>query len=510
MTDTLYFLGRFHVLLLHLPIGILLLAVVLEVASRRERFRHLAAALDAVWVLGALAAIGTAVLGYLHASEGGFDSAAINAHRIAGTSLAIVATLVAVARARFASFYAIGWPVASIAIVALVFVTGHFGGNLTHGDTYLAEYAPGFLRSLMGVSEEQVPRPAPKNLAAADIYLDVVAPAFRQRCHSCHNDSKKKGGLSLASYAALMKGGEKGPVIAAGQPDKSDLVRRISLAHGDADFMPQDGKTPLSREQTAAIRWWVAAGAPHKGTVLALGAPKDVQLNIEVALRLRAPTLASAEAGGGTGGGRARGGDARDRSGEEGRSADSSADVANGLPDLAANVPPADVAALDDLERKGFAVRAIAVGSPLLQVDYTANRPLTDEGIAALGKIAQQIRILNLREAGLTDAQLKPFARFENLAQLRLELNPVTDAGLAALSGLGKLEYLNLYGTHITNASLKPLGALPRLRELFVWETAVTPAAVEEFRRAHAQVRVTQGFDPKSFPEGPKVIPVVN
>jgi len=38
----------------------------------------------------------------------------------------------------------------------------------------------------------------------------------------------------------------------------------------------------------------------------------------------------------------------------------------------------------------------------------------------------------------------------------------------------------------------------------------MTPAAVEEFRRVHAQVRVTQGFDPKTFPEGPKVIPVVN
>ena len=53
MTEFLYFLGRFHVLLLHLPIGILLLAVVLEAASRLERFRHLAPALGAVWLLGA-------------------------------------------------------------------------------------------------------------------------------------------------------------------------------------------------------------------------------------------------------------------------------------------------------------------------------------------------------------------------------------------------------------------------------------------------------------------------
>jgi hypothetical protein len=307
-----------------------------------------------------------------------------------------------------------------------------------------------------------------------------------------------------------MKGGEKGAVIAAGQPDKSDLVRRISLPHGDADFMPQDGKTPLSPAQTAAIRWWVAAGAPRKGIVLALSAPKEVQTNIEVALGLRAPTLASA--GAGAGAGSAAGVGDVDGAGHarEGGGADGSTDLANNPSDLGAHIPPADVATLDDLERKGFAVRAIAADNPLLQVDYTASHSLTDEDVAALTNIAPQLRILNLREAGLTDAQLKRFARFENLTQLRLELNPITDSGLAALSELGKLEYLNLYGTRITNASLKPLGALPRLRELFVWETAVTPAAIEAFRHAHAQVRVTQGFDPKSFPEGPKVIPVVN
>src|SRR5262245_31755273 len=388
MTDTLYFLGRFHVLLLHLPIGILLLAVVLEIASRRERFRHLASALDAVWMLGAVSAIATAVLGYLHASEGGFDNAAISAHRIAGTSLAVVATLVAVVRTKFASLYSVGWPVASVVIVALLFATGHFGGNLTHGDTYLAEYAPGFLRGLMGVSEEQVPRAAPANLASADVYLDVVAPAFRQRCSSCHNDSKKKGGLSVASYAALMKGGEKGPVIVAGQPDKSDLVRRISLPHQDGDFMPRDGKTPLSPEQTAAVRWWVAAGAPRKGTVLALTPPKDVQASIEVALGLRAPAFASTGAGSEEGG--------PGRGGLPASDGSRGADAAHGAPDradsadLGANVPPADVAALDDLESKGFAVRAIAVGSPLLQADYSANHHLSDDDIAALGKISQQ------------------------------------------------------------------------------------------------------------------------
>lgn len=492
MAEFLYFLGRFHVLLLHLPIGILLLAVVLEALSRGERFRGLASSLNVVWALGAATAIATVVLGYLHASEGGFDSAAVNAHRLTGTSLAVVAVIIALVRARFAGVYARVWAVGAVAIVALLFATGHFGGNLTHGDTYLTQYAPAPLHDLMGVPEEQVARAAPKDLASADLYLDVVAPAFRQRCSSCHNESKRKGGLSLATYAALMKGGEHGVVILAGQPDKSDLVRRISLSHDSSDFMPRDGKTPLTAEQTAAIRWWVAVGAPRKGTVQALNPAPEVLASIEVSPGLRASNPALADTLG----------EAMHESGGN-PEPDEPADDA-------VNVPPAAVAALDDLERKGFAVRAISAGSPLLQADYTTSRPLTDDDMAALSEIAPQLRILNLRNAGTTDAQLKAIGTFENLTRLRLELNPVTDAGLAALSGLRKLEYLNLYGTRITNAGLLSLGSLPRLREVFVWQTQVTPAAIAEFERAHTQVKVVQGFDAKGFPDAPKVIPVVN
>jgi len=464
-----YFLGRFHVLLLHLPIGILLLAVVLEVASRRERFRHLTSALDAVWMLGALSAIGTAILGYLHASEGGFDGAVINAHRIAGTSLAILATLVVIVRMKFVRLYAKTWIGSGVAVVALLFVTGHFGGILTHGDTYLTQYAPGS-------------RARPKDLASADLYLDVVAPAFQQRCSACHNDGKRKGGLSLATYESLMKGGEHGPVVIARQPEKSDLIRRISLPHDDADFMPHDGKTPLTPDQTAAVRWWVGAGAPRKSAVLPLSPPPDVRANIEVALGLRAPAATTTAVA-----------------------------AVEALPDIALdNVPPADVQSLDELERRGFAVRAVAAASPFLQADYTASRPLTNDDIDALSRIARQLRVLNLRHAGVTDAHLKTLGTFDNLTHLRLERNPITDHGVAALTGLAKLEYLNLYGTRVTNASLASLTALPKLREVFVWQTSITPPAAAEFRRTHARVSVVQGFDAKTFPEGPKVIPVVN
>jgi hypothetical protein len=478
--DFLYFLGRFHVLLLHLPIGILLLAVVLEVASRRERFNHLSPAVGAVWAFGAISAIVTAMLGYLHASEGGFVGDAVNAHRIAGTVLALVATAIWLLRRQ--AIYQRAWLAWSLAVVGLLFVTGHYGGNLTHGDTYLTQYAPAPLRWLMGLPEPRVARPKPKDVPSAVVWLDVVAPALDQRCSTCHNDSKRKGGLSVASYETLMRGGEHGPVIVAGDAKASDLVRRITLPADDKDFMPHDGKTPLSAEQTRAIAWWVSAGASPTAAIAALKPPAEVLANLETALGFR-PQGALAQT-------------------------KLAASAPPAVP--AADVPPPDARVLDALERDGFSVRAITVDSPLVQVDYTANRSLDDAHLAELAKIGRQIYSLNLRNAGVTDEHLQTMSQFDHMVKLRLELNPITDAGLARLAGLKKLEYLNLYGTKVSNAGLASLAALGSLREVFLWQTAVTPAAISEFRRAHANIRVNDGFDPRTFPEGPKSIPVVN
>jgi len=152
----------------------------------------------------------------------------------------------------------------------------------------------------------------------------------------------------------------------------------------------------------------------------------------------------------------------------------------------------------------------IAAGSPLVHVDYAAHRPLTDADFATLAKISRQIYALNLRNAGVSDAQLATVGRFENLVALRLELNPVSNAGLEHLKPLAKLAYLNLYGTKVDDAGLAALESFPALHEVFLWETAVTPGALASFQRAHAGMRIAGGFDPKTFPEGPKVIPVVN
>ncbi|MBN8829736.1 MAG: hypothetical protein J0G94_03705 [Sphingomonadales bacterium] len=289
MSDFIFFLGRFHVLLLHLPIGILLLAVLMEAMSRHPRFAALAPAMSLVWLAGALTALATVALGYMHASEPGFTGPAVNEHRWAGTLLALLATMIWAWRLEAPALFTRVWPLPLAGIVLLLAITGHLGGNLTHGSTYLTEFAPGPFRSMASggkASPEDAPRPKVTDIAKADIYLDIVAPALRDRCGSCHNDDKKRGGLSVVHHDTLLKGGETGPVIIARKPTDSDLYHRITVPRDHVDFMPKNNKTPLDPAQVAAIRWWISIGAPAQGEVGKLAAPADVLTDLRKAAGL--------------------------------------------------------------------------------------------------------------------------------------------------------------------------------------------------------------------------------
>ena len=93
---------------------------------------------------------------------------------------------------------------------------------------------------------------------APPTYHSHVAPILKARCAGCHRPGKSKGKLDMSSYQTLIKGGETGPALIAGDPDKSLLVTMIQ---GPDPEMPTKGK-PLTAEQVASIKRWIKAGAP--------------------------------------------------------------------------------------------------------------------------------------------------------------------------------------------------------------------------------------------------------
>jgi hypothetical protein len=282
--DFIYFLGRFHVLALHVPIGVILAVALLEILARfMPRFASLKAASPFLWGVAAVSAIGTVALGFMHVSEGGFEGPSVSRHMFFGTSVAVITTavwgLALVAKPLFERA-AMG---VGLVLVVLVSLTGHYGGNITHGSSFLVEYAPGFIRAL---HEGGAGRSRVTDLALADPFSDVVKPILDRRCMSCHNDDRRRGELSMATYESLMSGGEFLPVVVAGDSSSSSLIQRITLYPGHEDFMPAEGKPPLSGRQTEILRWWVDAGAPANTTIGAFDVSSQVEALLKAELGL--------------------------------------------------------------------------------------------------------------------------------------------------------------------------------------------------------------------------------
>ena len=97
------------------------------------------------------------------------------------------------------------------------------------------------------------PPPSPPPVS----YSREIAPIFALRCNGCHGDG---GGLSTRTYADLMRGGNLGKVIVAGNPERSLLIHFLEGRRGEAHRMPLES-TPLSADQIRTARRWIAEGA---------------------------------------------------------------------------------------------------------------------------------------------------------------------------------------------------------------------------------------------------------
>ena len=97
--------------------------------------------------------------------------------------------------------------------------------------------------------------------AAPPTFEADVLPIFREKCCSCHNADKKKGGLDLTSHGQALAGGSSGAVIAAGDPDGSYLWQLVTHA-SEPKMPPESDKLPDAALD--AISRWIAAGAIEK------------------------------------------------------------------------------------------------------------------------------------------------------------------------------------------------------------------------------------------------------
>lgn len=95
----------------------------------------------------------------------------------------------------------------------------------------------------------------------ADDFHARVAPALERKCVACHRPGNQKGELDLTTREAMLRGGDSGAALVPGRAEKSSLYTRAIPHDGQPPEMPEKGD-PLTEEETADLRKWIAAGAP--------------------------------------------------------------------------------------------------------------------------------------------------------------------------------------------------------------------------------------------------------
>jgi hypothetical protein len=90
-------------------------------------------------------------------------------------------------------------------------------------------------------------------------FENAVRPLLVKHCYECHSEEadKRKGGLWLDRRSAWQEGGDAGPAIVPGDPDKSLLVHSIRYSDPDLQMPP---KSRMSSEEIAVLEKWVAMG----------------------------------------------------------------------------------------------------------------------------------------------------------------------------------------------------------------------------------------------------------
>ncbi len=176
--DWLQFVGRFHPLLVHLPIGLIVLVPVLEIAGNfRPPLREAA---GFVLGLAAAACLVTLTLGYLLAYGSGDTGVTLTRHMWGGIVLTLEVICCALVRSSLASInssrmYSL---LLVVTLLTLIF-TAHQGGSLTHGGDYLTRYMPVRLSRLLGGTLADPSR-------ANSFYSTRIHPIFDANCVVCH------------------------------------------------------------------------------------------------------------------------------------------------------------------------------------------------------------------------------------------------------------------------------------------------------------------------------------
>jgi hypothetical protein len=280
--------GRFHIVLLHLPIGLLPGMAMLEFGAALIRKPNPRGAVMTLAVMTALCAGAALASGLVLAGEK-TDTELLGQHKLAAIVMAIGCACLPI----FGAFKnRVGFRIALLITMALSVWAGHLGGSLTHKKDFLfkpldraarmqatnpdpakqqvaaSEGPAGDPTGAQGAETTPTGNAPAAGTTASPLFSVAIAPIFKRACNDCHNATDFEGDLDLTTKDGILclDRDEAERVLVPGKPDESYLVQLCELPLDDEDHMPPADKDKpgppdqLSKAELQALRQWILAG----------------------------------------------------------------------------------------------------------------------------------------------------------------------------------------------------------------------------------------------------------
>jgi len=435
--------GRMHPLVLHLPIGLLVMSFLLWATRKKIDPNSFHTIFLFSLQLTALAASLTALMGFFLSREGGYEESTLFVHKTSGVLLSFLCCGLLILYQYFPAKKLL-LNVSMIAAAITMLVAGDFGAILTHGE--------GFVWQPIKGEEKEA---ADKITDSSSLFTAAIRPILKAKCFSCHNEKKAKGELVMTLPEKLLAGGKNGPIWVAGDPLNSHIIQNINLPLEEKKHMPPKGKAQLTPDETELIYAWIDAGADMEKTLKDY--PETDSLRILAAGFINIPEQPEEQ--------------------EEEYA-----------------FSPASATAIQKLNNPFLSVFSQSVNSPALQADFFVRQNFDRKNLNELLSVKEQLVALNLSNMPVTDADMKIISKFNNLEKLILNNTGITSKALEELQNLKKLRSLSVAGTQVDKDADEYFAGFASLKEVFTWNSGISQTDAAKMQEKNKNIIFNTGY----------------
>ncbi|MEM6964274.1 MAG: chitobiase/beta-hexosaminidase C-terminal domain-containing protein [Bacteroidota bacterium] len=430
-------MGRMHPLLLHLPIGFIVLLVLGNLLQKQIDTASFEKVNKFLLLLTALTTVIAAVMRLFLSLEEGYSSDLVNIHKWLGAGTAYLMYVLVLSYGNKILYNTLLYTSFLGVILA-----GHYGASLTHGEDFLTE--PLQAEEVVVLDKNE------------PVFTSLIQPILASKCKSCHNEGKHKGDLDMSTLKKMLKGGEHGPLWEAGDIARSALIQRAVLPLDNKKHMPPKGKPQLTNDELELLKNWVKYGADTKSTIADLAEEDALKLTIG-----------------------------------------QYTDKMQLAEETTYDFDFASKELVTSLNAPYRSIKQKSVTSPALEVTIVGRHTFDEKSFQELMQIKEQIVTLNMAYNPADDEIFEVITQLKNLETLNLNFTNITGNKLHLLNQCQQLKSISLVGTAITEQQVLMLKDLPHLQKLFLWDTPIADAKVIELQTTLGIEDVQKGVQEK-------------